>query len=121
MKTLDEAIARLKKNHLPCSGVTPVLHRKEIMQRRGPFSCLEDESKRICFDVELVDLVANVPYKLLAVTIDKNQHGSKWYRGLNHPYHYCLHALLERFCGLLDRLNRKGHVMAEARGKSDES
>jgi hypothetical protein len=117
---LDAAISRLKKNHLPVDGATPVLHRKEIMQCRGPFSCLEDEQARSGFDTELVSLVSTVPYRLLAVTIDKTQHGTKTYRSLKHPYHYCLHALMERFCGFLDRLGKTGHVMAEARGKVED-
>jgi hypothetical protein len=118
--TLEEAILGLKKKHLPCNGTIPVLHRKEIMQCRGPFSCLQDEGRRKEFDAELVDLIANASYKLLAVTIDKAQHGAKTYRTLSHPYHYCLHAVLERFCGLLDHMNRTGHVVAEARGKTED-
>ena len=91
---LDAAVDQLKKNHLPCNGTTPVLHRKEIMQCRGPFGCLQDEKRKQAFNGELVSLIANVDYTLLAVTIDKSQHGKKTYRNLRHPYHYCLHALL---------------------------
>lgn len=117
---LDSAIARIKKNHIPSSGATPVLHRKEIMQCRGPFTCLQDEKRKLAFNKELISLVANLPYKLLAVTIDKSQHGTKTYRSLRHPYHYCLHALLERYCGFLDRVSLRGHVMAESRGKVED-
>lgn len=117
---LDAAVAKIKKNHLPVDGPMPVLHRKEIMQCRGPFSCLEDEQTRMDFDTELISLVTDVPYRLLAVTIDKTTHGTKEYRSLKHPYHYCLHALMERFCGLLNRLGKTGHVMAEARGKAED-
>lgn len=90
------------------------------MQRRGPFSCLTDEARRRAFDIDLVSLIATAPYRLLAVTIDKSQHGTRAYRFLRHPYHYCLHALLERFCGLLDRLRMTGHVVAESRGKVED-
>jgi hypothetical protein len=117
---LDEAINRLKTNHLPCTGATPVLHRKEIMQCRGPFSCLGHQEKKAAFDAELVSLVGEVPFKLLAVVIDKGQHGLKKYRSLRHPYHYCLHALLERYCGYLNRADLIGHVVAEARGKEED-
>src|SRR5665213_226136 len=120
LATLDTALAELKSNHLPCNGTLPVLHRKEIMQSRGPFSCLQADQARQSFDTELISVVTKVPYTLLAVTIDKSQHGTKAYRNLKHPYHYCLHAILERFCGLLDRLNQTGHVMAEARGKVED-
>ena len=90
------------------------------MQHRGPFTCLQDETKRLKFDADLVALLTDVPYRLIAVTIDKSQHGTKAYRSLCHPYHYCLHAVLERFCGRLDRLNKTGHVMAEARGRVED-
>lgn len=117
---LDESIDCLKRNHLPCDASVPILHRKEIMQSRGAFGCLGDEGKRAAFDQELISLIGAVPYKLLAVVIDKSQHGTKAYRRLRHPYHYCLHALLERYCGYLDRMNLVGHVIAEARGKTED-
>lgn len=119
-KQLDDDINRLKRNHLPCEISMPFLHRKEIMQARGAFSCLQRPTARAAFDEELMHLIRDTPFKMLAVVIDKTQHGRKLYRSLRHPYHYCLHALLERFCGYLDRMNSVGHVVAEARGKEED-
>ena len=56
---LDLAIAALKKNHLPINSMVFVLHRKEIMQHRGPFTCLQDETKRLKFDKDLVALLTD--------------------------------------------------------------
>lgn len=39
---------------------------------------------------------------------------------LQHSYHYCLLAMLERYCGLLGRLGNTGDVMVESRGGNED-
>jgi hypothetical protein len=38
-----------------------------------------------------------------------------------HPYHFCLAAILERYCGFLRFYNVKGDVMAESRGGEEDN
>jgi hypothetical protein len=38
----------------------------------------------------------------------------------DHPYHYGLLALMERYCGWLDFNNATGDIMAESRGGKEE-
>jgi hypothetical protein len=38
-----------------------------------------------------------------------------------HPYHYCLTAILERYCGLLNFVGGIGDVLAESRGESEDT
>lgn len=60
------------------------------------------------------------PFYLIAVVIDKLEHGAKQYRRIQHPYHYCLHAMLARYCGLLRLRGGFGDVTAEARGRHED-
>src|SRR5262249_25713979 len=65
-------------------------------------------------------LVDSTSFMLIAVVVDKTTHGKKTYRHVKHPYHYGLHALLERYCGWLGLRRERGDVMAEARGKRED-
>jgi hypothetical protein len=66
-----------------------------------------------------VALVSSAPFRAFAIVIDKVQHWQKTYRSLQHPYHYCMQAMLERYCGWLEYRSLRGDVMAEARGKTE--
>jgi hypothetical protein len=81
---------------------------------------LQDERRRAAFDESVVQLIRDAPVTLIGVTIDKFSHGAKKYRMLTHAYHYCLAAMLERYCGLLGFLGGVGDVLAEARGKTED-
>jgi hypothetical protein len=110
----------LKRKHLPYDpDEPPILHRKEIVNASGPFYPLQDDGKREAFNSDLLDLVKAADFKIVGVVIDKHTHGKKTYRSLTHPYHYCLQAMLERYCGWLAFKKRKGDVVAEARGKAE--
>ncbi len=107
-----------KRKHLPYDpDDPPILHRKDIVNHHGSFRVLMDEGKRAAFDAGLLELFKAAQFRIVAVVIDKHSHLQKTYRSLTHPYHYCLEALLERYCGWLAFTNRRGDVVAEARGK----
>ena len=94
-----------------------VLHRKELMSRSGIFSVLEDEVKRTEFDAALLEIVQATPFVGLIVVIDKASHLGQYVHPLN-PYHYCLMALLQRYCFWLGA--RRGDVMGESRGRVED-
>ena len=98
----------------------PVLHREDILHKRGAFSCLCDPDRKYLFDQSLLLMIQEADFKIIAVALDKHTHKQATYRKLRHPYHYCLLAMLERYCGLLGRTNSTGDVMAEARGASED-
>lgn len=107
-----------KRKHLPYDpDDPPILHRKDIVNHHGPFRVLMDDGKRAAFDTDLLELFKTADFRVVAVVIDKHSHWQKTYRSLTHPYHYCLEALLERYCGWLAFTTRRGDVLAEARGK----
>ncbi len=113
-------LEEFKRKHLPYDpDRPPVLHRRDIVEGHGPFRVLIDDGKRAAFNADLLALVAAADYKVIAIVIDKVEHWEKKYRSLTHPYHYCMEAMLERYCGWLKLGGRRGDVMAEARGKRE--
>ena len=108
---LRHSLEAFKRRHLPYDDDDPpILHREAIRQARGPHRVLVDDNRRASFDADLLDWIENAQFRLVGVVIDKVEHGHKKYRRLQHPYHYCLQALLERYCGLLGRIGHQGDV-----------
>lgn len=99
--------------HRPDDAV--ILHRKEIMQFKGPFGVLQDPKKQEKFNDGLIDIIKSSAYNVVCVVIDKKKHLER-YKDPVHPYHYCLSALIERYVGWLNHRNSVGDVLAEARG-----
>lgn len=120
-RSFIDSIESFKREHLSFDpDDPPILHREDILHRRGCFGVLLNEERRREFDAGLLRLLTAAPYRIIAVVVDKFTHNQKTYRMLTHPYHYCLHAMLERYCGYLDHVGGKGDVMAESRGKAED-
>lgn len=97
-----------------------VLHRKAIINRRGAYSLLRDPAKEQSFNHDLLALIRNTPFTIISVVIDKKAHLQR-YKYLEHPYSYCLEVILERYCGYLDHIGARGDVMAESRGRTEDT
>jgi hypothetical protein len=110
-----EALKRRHFHHDPDDPV--VLHRKNIMQAKGPFWPLRDPTRRQAFDQDLLQFIARHDFLTVGVVIDKVAHRQQYGSAAFHPYHYCLDAVLERYCGYLRYLGHTGDVMAEGRGR----
>ena len=118
---LQASVEEAKRAHLPYDpDDPPILHREDILHRRGPFHVLRDDATRAAFDGALIELVSTAPITIFGVVIDKFSHGSKACRNMTDAYHYCLAAMLERYCGLLAFLGAVGDVLVEARGKTED-
>ena len=118
---LQASVEDAKRGHLPYDpDGPPILHREDILHQRGPFHVLNDDATRAAFDGALIELVDTAPITIFGVVNDKFSHGSRGYRNLTHAYHYCLAAMLERYCGLLGFLGAVGDVLVEARGKKED-
>jgi len=115
-----DGLNRLKQTHLPHSPDEPViLHRADMVNRRGAFWRLRDERAREMFDADLLDLIARSRFRSVAVVIDKKALQER-YEAPAHPYHLALGFLLQRYCGYLNHVNRQGDVMAESRGAVED-
>ncbi|KXK34117.1 MAG: DUF3800 domain-containing protein [Candidatus Omnitrophica bacterium] len=96
-----------------------ILHRSDIINRKGPFGILCNPSIQRKFDKGLLEVIEDAKFKMACVIIDKKKHLDN-YSSPFHPYHYCMAAMLERYCGRLKFLNAVGDVLAESRGKEED-
>jgi hypothetical protein len=96
-----------------------ILHRSDVINRKGPFGVLSNADTRVKFEQSLLQLLAGAQFRFVCVVIDKRSHAEK-YTSPFHPYHYCLAALLDRYSGWLNLKNAVGDVMAESRGKEED-
>jgi hypothetical protein len=111
----------LKQKHFPHNPDEPVIfHRKEIINRNGPFWRLRDKEKDNAFTEDLMSFLKEQEYTIITIVVDKNSHVRRYGKTAYNPYHYCLMLMMERYCGYLKNNNTKGDIMAESRGKSED-
>lgn len=111
----------LKRRYFDSHPDNPViLHRREIVRRSPPFHALKDDVTRQAFGQELLRLVEDLPFSVVTVVIDKAAHLARYRAWSDHPYHYCLENLLERYCHELRTRRLHGDVMAESRGGRED-
>lgn len=96
------------------------LHRSDIINRKGPFGRLCDSDTKQRFDDGLIEVLQQARFRMVCVVLDKQRHQEKYSSPL-HPYHYCMTALAERYCGWLDLKNAVGDIMAESRGRAEDN
>lgn len=97
-----------------------VFHRKELLNQKYPFQILKDLVVRKAFDEELLGLLRRLDYLVITAVIDKAEHQERYGNWANHPYHYCMEILLERFVLELRDRRSRGDVMAESRGTRED-
>lgn len=111
----------LKQKHFPYSPDEPVIfHRTDIINRRGPFWRLRDRNNQMVFNKDLLEFLSQQDYRIISVVIDKKTHIERYGEAAFHPYHYCLAAMLERYCRFLNTIHAMGDVLAESRGGSED-
>jgi len=116
----QRALEDLKQKHFPHSPDEPViLHRKDIIHRSGAFWRLRDDCARAAFDDDLCTLVEASDFTVCGVCVDKLAL-KRNYPHPFHPYHLALGFLLQRYCGWLSHLNRRGDLIAESRGRAED-
>lgn len=97
-----------------------IFHRREMVRRLYPFKALDDSDLRQKFDTALINHLQQWEYRVITVTIDKLEHQTRYTTWRYHPYHYCLHVLLERYVLFLEQQKVVGDVLAEARGGKED-
>ena len=119
--TFQPELELLKQRHFPHSPDEPViLHREDIINRRGPFWRLRDPEKEEAFNEDFLQFIGEQNYRIITVVIDKKTHIERYGDAAYHPYHYCISAMLERYCGYLNFYNAGGDVLAESRGGTED-
>lgn len=111
----------LKQKHFPHNPDDPVIfHRRDMVNMRGPFWRLKILEKEKAFNEDWLLFLEKMKYTVITVVIDKKVHIERYQEFAYHPYHFCLGALLERYCGFLHFHNAKGDVLAETRGGTED-
>jgi hypothetical protein len=118
---LNPRIEDLKRRYFGSHPDDPViLHRKDMVNQRGPFVGLQEPAVRDAFDAELMALIRDLDYVVITAVIDKLAHLRQYHAWVYDPYHYCLTILMERYARWLAEHNVRGDVMAESRGKRED-
>jgi hypothetical protein len=116
-----EVIERLKAAHLPHHPDDPVvLHREDMINARKAFKVLRDDAVRAQFDRDLLQVIQNADFRIVAVVVDKQRLRANFGDDAAHPYHLGLGFLLQRFAGFLNHINRVGDVLGESRGGAED-
>lgn len=101
---------------------TPILlHRKDIMHKKGAFGVLNDSALRERFDETLVRYLTDTEYTVISAVIDKKGMLNQRHWIQKEPYHYLMEILVEKFTQLLERRNDIGDVMPEKRQGAKDS
>jgi hypothetical protein len=115
-----EGLEKLKRDFFGIRPDDPVtLHRSCILNRKGAFRVLKEESLREKFDEALVRLVDDASFTMVCVVLDKKRLQVQ-YNAPFHPYHYSIQARIERYCRWLVDRGAEGDVWAEARGARED-
>jgi len=111
----------LKQQFFPHNPDDPlILHREDIINRRGPFKTLQDPTIGAAFDQALLDLICAADFRLVSLVIDKGRLQERYGEMTTHPYHLAVGFMLQRYARFLNRINRKGDVLTESRGGRED-
>lgn len=113
------ALERIKGEFFRGTPDEPVLlHRKELVNRKGCFGVLCDPAVCKRFDDALLRLVNDSDFTMVCAIIDKKHHQQQYVRPFD-PYHWSLACMLERYCRWLNERGEQGDVWAEQRGAKE--
>jgi len=72
------------------------------------------------FTVDVLEVINLASFTAIVVVIDKYLLKTK-YPSPFHPYHIALDFMLQRYAGFLNHTNRRGDVLAESRGGTEDT
>lgn len=117
--TILPAINALKLQYWDHEGVN--LHSRDIRLAHGPFSILQNATRRGAFMGELSGLMTNLPYEVFIVGIHK-QRLCNQYAHADNPYELALTFVMERVIYCMEQRDQATlPIIAEARGKNEDN
>jgi hypothetical protein len=120
-EALRHDLAVLKVRHLGVEhGTGAVLHRKDILNAKGPFTSLQNPEVRHAFDEDLKRTIKSAPITIISVVLDKWSHAKKYINPWD-AYHWCLCQLVEQYAWWLRIRKVTGDVFAESRGGVEDT
>lgn len=122
LNVIQPEMGRIKRKYFQTDPDIPVIfHRKELVNKRPPFSTLRDPKVEAEFNGELLDALERWQYKAVTVVIDKKALIEQYVVLVYHPYHYCMEVLLERYFRILEAGGNRGDVMVEHRNRREDA
>lgn len=120
-----DSLAALKTSQFPdhpnSLDRTPILlHREDMVQRRGAFWRLRDSAFRSQWDAALLQVLREAKFQLFGTVVDKFRLKAAHPADPFDPYEVALAFLLQRYCGYLGRFNGVGDIVAESRGRGTD-
>jgi hypothetical protein len=113
---VQDNLNTLKRNHFNSDPDDPIIfHREEIVKKVDAYKVLQDPKKEKAFNDDLINFFRDLDCTLILVVLDKKYLKGK-YKYPVHPYHWALELMLERYCGYLKYIGKRGDVLAEERG-----
>jgi len=97
-----------------------ILHREEIVHKRGYFVVLKDPSTEKAFNTDLLNLLSSMKAIIITVVLDKFKHRLKYRDYAYEPYGWCLNILMQKYTVFLKRINSIGDIIIESRGKKED-
>jgi hypothetical protein len=120
-KSLFPQLEQLKAKYFVYHPDEPIIfHRKELLNKKPPFSILIKREVETEFNKDLIDCLKKWEYVVISVIIDKLEHNQRYSAWKYDPYHYCQEILIERYRLFLDIKNSIGDVMFESRGGKED-
>lgn len=113
---LIPALDRIKISIFDQDPDEPIcFHRSEILSKKGVYGCLADPDRRSLFDEKILQTIWNCEYTVFTALIDKAWMLKQRHWTKNHPYHFLLEILIERYAQFLETKNDIGDIMPESR------
>lgn len=100
-----------------------ILHERELRKGKSPFDRLGGHVGHQKFLSEVSDIVKNAPMTVIATTINKERLKARYSNPTNPYYHalsFCM-ANTIKFLMASESLDRKVHVIFEARGRQEDN
>ena len=121
--TIAPELTRIKEVHFgahPDDETPLVLHRKDLLDRHGPFNRLLDPERGRAFDAALYEALERWPYTVFTAVLDK--HTFREQQPANRPeaYAHLLGALVECYARWLRERQSRGDVLVESRGGKED-
>lgn len=99
-----------------------IFHRSDIVKRKRAFGLLNDPNKRDLFNRSIQRAMITTPFVVITALLDKRGMLNQPHWQNQHPYHYLMEILVEKYTQFLERKDDVGDIMPEGRkGKKDKA
>lgn len=121
IKEFQPNFENLKQKYFSYHPDDPViLHRKEIINKRGHFWVIRNPFIEKNFNTDLLNFLIKMKFTIIVIVIDKKSHFDRYKYAAKHPYHYCLNVMIEKYCDFLKYHNAKGDILVETMGGKED-